>query len=310
MMNSVVGASGKLPGNTAARGGGFFNDGNTANITSSVISGNTATNFGGGVYNYSGALTLQNIVVSHNKANDGGGIFDAAIGSVSMTGSTVSGNAVSGPSPGGGGIDTRGMFEISSSTISGNTSTSLGGGIEALGAKAYLGIADSTIANNTANGDGGGIFVQDTKGGAVGIGNSTISGNFSTIGSGGGGIFVGGVPAAGIAVSAFSTIIANNKSGSTNAFDDVEGDPINVDHDLIRVFGSGTLNGLDATTITGVNPLLGALGNHGGPTQTMLPGAKSAAIDHGENPDGLLFDQRGFIRLLGASFDIGAVEVK
>ena len=41
----------------------------------------------------------------------------------------------------------------------------------------------------------------------------------------------------------------------------------------------------------------------------MLPGLKSPAIDHGLNPQPLLYDQRGDSRLLGFGIDIGAVEV-
>jgi hypothetical protein len=44
--------------------------------------------------------------------------------------------------------------------------------------------------------------------------------------------------------------------------------------------------------------------------RTMRPQAGSPAIDRGSNPDGLMFDQRGpgFMRVLGARADIGAIE--
>jgi len=66
-----------------------------------------------------------------------------------------------------------------------------------------------------------------------------------------------------------------------------------------------------AGNILGQDPLLGPLQNNGGPTKThaLLPG--SPAIDHGSNPAGLTFDQRGpgFARSTGAGVDIGAFEL-
>lgn len=68
------------------------------------------------------------------------------------------------------------------------------------------------------------------------------------------------------------------------------------------------------TNLIDSDPLLGALGNHGGDTETMVPGAGSSAIDAGDDAvcaaapvNGL--DQRGVPRPQGAHCDIGAVEV-
>ena len=55
-----------------------------------------------------------------------------------------------------------------------------------------------------------------------------------------------------------------------------------------------------------VDAKLGALGNHGGPTQTIPPLAGSPALDGGSNA-GILVDQRGVTRPKFADFDIGAV---
>ena len=58
------------------------------------------------------------------------------------------------------------------------------------------------------------------------------------------------------------------------------------------------------------NPMLGALGNNGGPTQTMLPAGGSAAINIIPNSQRLIpFDQRGGSRPSGGGCDAGAVEV-
>ena len=54
-------------------------------------------------------------------------------------------------------------------------------------------------------------------------------------------------------------------------------------------------------------PLLGALSDNGGTTQTMLPGTGSSAVDAGDGCEST--DQRGIARPQGIACDIGAVEV-
>lgn len=55
---------------------------------------------------------------------------------------------------------------------------------------------------------------------------------------------------------------------------------------------------------------LGALGDHGGPTRTYLPGAGSLAIDAGIDYGCLSMpvDQRGYARRRGSACDAGSVE--
>lgn len=65
--------------------------------------------------------------------------------------------------------------------------------------------------------------------------------------------------------------------------------------------------GATCSGILGTDPLLGALGNNGGPTPTMLPGAGSPGIDAGVGCAAT--DQRGITRPQGSACDIGAVEV-
>jgi hypothetical protein len=69
---------------------------------------------------------------------------------------------------------------------------------------------------------------------------------------------------------------------------------------------------LAATTISGVDPLLGPLADNGGPTLThaLLPG--SPAIDAGNPaiPNPPPADQRGFARIYGPAIDIGSFEAQ
>lgn len=66
------------------------------------------------------------------------------------------------------------------------------------------------------------------------------------------------------------------------------------------------------TALNPIDPLLAPLAFNGGPTQTMALLVTSLAIDHGANPLGLLFDQRGvgFARTSGPQTDIGAFELQ
>ena len=70
-------------------------------------------------------------------------------------------------------------------------------------------------------------------------------------------------------------------------------------------------NGTNGNQVGVANPLLGSLGNYGGPTETipLLPG--SPAIDAGSNaliPAGVTTDQRGLPRIVNGIVDIGAFE--
>jgi hypothetical protein len=62
-----------------------------------------------------------------------------------------------------------------------------------------------------------------------------------------------------------------------------------------------------ASDLIGVNPLLGPLGDNGGPTRTHALGAGSPAIDAAGDACPAT-DQRGVARPLGARCDIGSYE--
>ena len=88
------------------------------------------------------------------------------------------------------------------------------------------------------------------------------------------------------------------------------------DFDLVRTYVAR-----DAGTVTGTpltaDPLLGALGDNGGPTRTMAPSEGSPVVDAGA-AFGLIADQRGLSRPFdfsaipnaGDGSDIGAVELR
>jgi hypothetical protein len=111
-------------------GGGILNLG-TLTLHNCTVSGNTiTTNYtrsGGGIYN-AGSLTVDGSVLTGNSAFDGGGIFNAAGGTLSVTGSTLSANIADFE---GGGLYNayRASASIMNCTVTGNTADYEGSGI-------------------------------------------------------------------------------------------------------------------------------------------------------------------------------------
>lgn len=270
------------------RGGAIYNVGGTLTISNSVITGNTAAN-GGGMNNaastgpaVNGNLTIVNCTFSSNTSSSSG----AALQNFST--STVS---------------------IRNSTLSGNTSngTGIAGALQANGT---VTITNSTISGNSAPaGTGGGLYYNGTN---LIVTNSTIVNNSSL--NGGGGFHRTGTT---LTANIRNTIIAGNSGAATSP--DAFGDATSQGNNIIgNVLGS---TGWVMSDQQGVNPMLGALANNGGPTQTHLPMAGSPAINMGNNcvltstctaanpPANVTTDQRGTARPQGATVDIGSVEV-
>ena len=161
-------------------------------LRDSTVSNNRSSGYGGGIGSR-GAVTVYSSSISHNTATDGGGIAASGDGepvvtivdstisdntadgnlsasgsgygggirmsdanSLTMTGSTLSGNHSIGDivminGPKGGGIwtiETR--VTLNSSTITGNTAVNLGGGIYT-GDQSYLTLSNTIVSDNTAN---------------------------------------------------------------------------------------------------------------------------------------------------------------
>ncbi|HTK78003.1 MAG TPA: choice-of-anchor Q domain-containing protein [Gemmataceae bacterium] len=293
-----------LSGNSAdASGGGLLNSvGNTAIITNSIVSQNSAREVnGGGIYN-DGTVNVSGTTFSENSAGDSGGAVKNN-GGLTLTNCTVSGNSANT----GGGIQSLGGLVAIRSTLSGNDAMESGGGVFNDGPAT---ITNSTLSGNSASRGGGGIY---NNGGTLALVNSTISANQDAE-AGAGGIYVSG-----------GDVALNNSIavGNTYGFDIAGTVAASSSHNVVgRVTGSSGLeNGKNGNKV-GVTPAqvkLGPLANNGGPTLTMalLPG--SIAINAGSNaravgPDGqpLTTDQRGsgFLRIVGGTVDVGAFEVQ
>ncbi|HMT07543.1 MAG TPA: choice-of-anchor Q domain-containing protein [Pyrinomonadaceae bacterium] len=274
------------------------------------------TGRGGAIYNVGGTLTITDCVVTANVASNGGGLNNAASTGPSVAGTLTIRNSVvsNNTTPGSGG----GMQNFSTSTVTidrstfvGNTATgNVGGGGAQLNGGAT--ITNSTFANNVSPvGPGGAISSNGTLG--LIITNSTFSGNSA---ANTGGIFRGSTsPTFWIR----NSIIANNTGGPSPDVSNPAAGLISEGNNIIGIVGTST--GWIMSDQQNVNPMLGALGNNGGPTQTFMPQAGSPAINMGNNcvltatcatnnpPFSVTADQRGTARPQGGSVDVGSVEV-
>jgi hypothetical protein len=191
----------------------------------------------------------------------------------------------------GGGILNNGFLTLANCTMSANNA--LGGGATG-GAISQQGgtltVFNSTFANNvsTSNGASGAIQVS---GGRTRLVHCTVAGNTPD------------------AISSTAELTVVNCLFDNNNGKSLTGAYLLEGSSLIRGL-SGTPSGSGSFITT--DPLLGALADNGGPTQTLLPGAGSAAINAGSSAaaTGLTTDQRLLPRLSGSAVDIGAVEIQ
>jgi parallel beta-helix repeat protein len=297
-----------ITGNTATGdGGGLWADGFSMNLTirSSTISGNTAGSDGGGIYieDTGGPLLIQNTVISGNTAaDDGGGIyFYDPDTSTTIEGSTISGNTAGDL---GGGIhlyDTDGgTHTIRQTTISGNSATN-GGGLFLYGPDNPFVIENSTISGNQATaGDGGGAFFYNLYAGLT-LRHVTVAGN-SASGTG------GGLFSANSSVTVGNSIVGDNTAASNPDLGNGAESGFDLSFTLVESPGTANIND-NGGNIFNQDPQLGPLQGNGGPTQTHMPAGASPAVDAGNNADSLPADQRGVARPVGATVDMGAVEV-
>ncbi len=211
---------------------------------------------------------------------------------------TITGGDVSPSSGSGGGIEVQGgHLTVTNSTITGNRALT-GGGIS-ICSTCSLTLRNSTISGNFAPSNfGGGIRINGT----ATIDSSTIVDNQAASG-GGGAIAVGGGT-----TTVTNSILANSTDGSSSVQDcrNISGVVTDGGYNLVETPGNCSFTGTGS--ITGQDPVLGALANNGGPTSTHALLDGSPAINNGNTA--LTTDQRGYGRPApaGGSDDIGAYE--
>ena len=266
---------------TEYRGGGIYNAG-TLNVSESTFYSNTvkSSGWGGGIFN-TGTLVVDRSTFNQNNIQTGGSVRGGGIysnGTMNVTNSSFTDNDATW----GGGITVWENGSVSNSAFSGNEAdTNWGGAIANWG---NLTLTNNTIANSTS---GGGISSYE----ALTMTNNTLSGNI------GSGINVTG-----------TLTFANNIIAGSSSTDCISSGTTSLNLSNLVEDGSCSpaLNG---------DPLLNALADNGGPTETMSLQGGSPALNAGDNttctnaPVNNL-DQRSAIRISGANVtcDIGAFE--
>jgi hypothetical protein len=274
--NSGTGGNGSEPAGPAD-GGGLYSLGNVK-VTNSTF--HLAGAIGGNSGNTFGSTCLGGHTSLEAGGARGGAIF-ADGGSLIVDTATFANNFATGGNGGNGGQNNGGL----------NCGAHGKGGFAYGGAMANNNAATINVKHST-------LSLNNAKAGNTGVNTPGVNKPPQLVAEGtGGGIRVG--PAS---VTLENTIIAGNTAG--NGLGDIAGAPTpgpNVDgtvtsngHNLLGVTTDAV--GFSGTgDKTGANPMLLALANNGGPTQTMALSAGSAAIDAGVAA-GATFDQRGLTR--------------
>lgn len=297
----------------------------------------TAGTAGGGGGGQGGGGSFDNFSGSSSAGSDGG--YGGGGGGKTNTVSNSGGNGGFG---GGAGSQFKTPGEFGSAAESGGftggTGAGLGGALFVEFTSGSAQVVDSTFTNNLAHGGdatyyggsnggqgvGGAVFVHS---GTLTILADTLAGNSATGGNttptfnpGNGGNGVGG----NIYVHSGATLILGQSivtGGIVTAGTSSNGNAgAATDPDISAAFTSkgynlvstrGDSSGYVGTDLAdGTVANLGALASNGGPTQTMVPQAGSAAID--VIPPGFcdtVVDQRNAPRPFGPSCDIGSIEV-
>ena len=304
---SVLISSCTFIGNTAVQSGGAIEEVSTSPvITDCTFIGNRATGSSadefstgsGGAIEWQAGIQISGCTFSSNSANNDGGALDVVSGSPSIN-------------------------TITDSTFTANSSANQGGAIWiSEGAIASTNtISDCTLTANTAVNAGGAIWMQFDAPGVTNINNSTIAGNeVGTGGDPGSGVWLEPTTTGTLGtVTFFDTIVAGNFIGSTPGGDaGMECNTTsmwNIGLSAYSIIGSegedfslpnGINGNLVGSNANPINPLLGALQNNGGPTETMalLPG--SPALNAGSASGAPTTDQRGLPRVVNGLIDIGA----
>ncbi|NCT66325.1 MAG: hypothetical protein GXC76_01640 [Rhodanobacteraceae bacterium] len=287
-------------------GAGIFNNSGSAflSLERVAVRDNTSIANGGGLQTPMRGY-LREVLIRDNVANgSGGGINLSSTTSglnFDIVGSAIIGNRANGTltSGTGGGINSTQLVRISNSTIDGNEANHNGGGINVEGTNAELALYSSTITHNRAD--------ADANGSGSGGGLRFTSGKTSTV---------------------RNTVFAHNVDPNTAAT--TFGPDCSRNTPTLNVYTSLIADSRGGCNFTAVGNLRdmdpgfdGQLGDHGGPTPTLLPLATSPLVDAGDEAGcsdfttgARAFDQRGaghprVVDGLGTGTprcDIGAVE--
>ena len=300
-IENVTITGGDAPGTgVSSGGGGIRNEGGTLTVTNSIVSGNSADRDGGGVLTLGGNVNINGSTISNNAATArAGGLFNEG-GTVTITNSSVSDNTA------GGGIfnANNSTMTIAGSTVSGNAGTGI------LTDRATLTVTNSTISGNTLEG-----ILNPSNSGTVTIVNSTITGNAIGVSntSGANDITLRNTLVVGNTTDINGNVNAASSFNLVGQFANAGGLTNNVNGNII---GDGAGGNLTASTIinTTLADNGGLTQTHALAANSLAIDAGNNALAVDAMAAALTTDQRGFGRILdggnGTVVDIGAFELR
>lgn len=254
-----------------------------------IFNANIGNYNGGGMHNDHASPMLTNVVFSGNMGYHGGAMYNEYDSNPSLVNVLFENNSTN---HNGGAV-----FNIDSSpsfvnvTFNDNSTSVYGGGI-------YNELANPTLVNVTFNNNTAGIFgggMYNKMQSNPTLTHVTFTDNSAEYG---GGIFNSGASRLEIR----NAIFWENTAGT-------EGDQIENYATLVisdSIVQGGFPGGWNIITD---DPLLGELGDYGGPTQTIPIGLGGSALDAAEDSACPPTDQRGVTRPQGDHCDIGAFEL-
>lgn len=326
--SAITGNDASFQGGGVVTGSTVAADTPTATLVDTVVEDNTAAFVGGGVVALAkSTLTVTRGRITANTALGGGGVVVSDNANAAIDGARIDDNIAT--ASGGGGVFNAGRTTIRRSTLDGNEAirtsgnTGLGGAIytgsSANGATTTLEVEASTLSHNRAYA-GSALLIYSTGTGTVVnttvVDRSTITGNTSSSA-------FGAIENVARPLTITNSTITDNvaTAGGAGAIYALAGSTGGISGTVLAgntpvacigpVSNSGGNHAGPGNSGCGVapnaDPLLGVLGDNGGPTQTRLPAPSSVLLD-AITCSGDAVDQRGSARPAGARCDIGAVE--
>ncbi len=282
---------GFIAGNQSQTGGGLFRRelfGATATLTRTRIEQNQADSGAG--LSVTGLVQIVDGDIVSNTATSLGGGLQQQSGTLTISGTNITGNSVTN-GPGGGAYLLNTTATITASTLNGNSASKEGGGL--FGFDATITLTNATLSGNTSGTSGGAVFQRT---GSLALHHATIANNTATVSG-------GGIASAG-SVSLTNSILAANiaadatnlVSGSTGTFQSFGGNVLGR-ADTFAI--NARLDDRAGITAAPLDPRLAALANNGGRTLTHALLPDSPAIDLILAGSSLTTDQRAKSR----SFD-------
>ncbi|MBI5844242.1 MAG: right-handed parallel beta-helix repeat-containing protein, partial [Deltaproteobacteria bacterium] len=277
--------------------------------------GGSGGGLGGAVFNENSTISFKNCTFVGNLAYGAMGVADGPGGGVSTTPGANGAVGQGGAGYGGGGTGGIGAGGGGGSGGAGGNGGLGGGGGEGTvpgngGPDGHGGNAGAGVGSGGGAGLGGAILTY--FGATTSLLNCTITANSVLAGQNADGLLDGAAGKAkgggAFEFAGFTTNIKNTVIGansSSTGSPDVYGPFVSQGYNIIEdPTGSTGWTGTDRSQA----PVLDALADNGGPTMTCAPGKYSPVLDSGDNSGITATDQRGYLRLVNVTVDIGAFE--